>query len=87
MVTLAIIQIIMLAAGLYLFTRQLGHLHKQFSDIHSVLKEVNEKETPQCKFYPQEMPTVKEIHKVVEQTTQKQFMGDQYERVREKYKP
>lgn len=75
----------MLMAGLYLFTRQLGHLHKQFSDIHETLREVNEKEMPQCKFYPQEMPTVKEIHKVVEQTTQKQFMGDQYERVREKY--
>jgi hypothetical protein len=31
------------------------------------------------------MPTVKEIHKVVEETTQRQFMQDQYKRVAMQY--
>lgn len=85
MVTLAIIQIVMLGVGLYLFTRQLGLLHQQYSEINEIVREVNEKEVPSCKFYPQEMPTVKEIHKVVEETSQREFMNKQYERVRKEY--
>lgn len=75
----------MLLVGLYLFTRQLGRLHQDFSDIHETLRQVNEREMPQCKFYPQEMPTVKEIHKIVEETSQREFMGNQYDRVRKEY--
>jgi hypothetical protein len=37
----------------------------------------------ECKFYKQEMPTVKEIHKVV--PTSSEFMSDQYKRVAKKY--
>lgn len=75
----------MLGIGLYLFTRQLGHLHKQFTDIYDIVREVNEKEPNKCDFYAQELPTIKEIHKIVEETTQSQFVGDQFERVRKKY--
>lgn len=41
---------------------------------------------PSCKFYPQELPTIKEVHKVVETSTAAEFMSSQYKRVNDKYK-
>lgn len=75
------IQMVLALVLLFRLAKELGKLHREIGEV----RELASKEPPPCNFYPQEMPTIKEIHKVVEKTTQKQFMEDQAERVRLKY--
>ena len=75
------IQMVIAVVLLIRLIRELGRLHAEVAEV----KKLSAREFPQCNFYPQEMPTIKEIHKVVEKTTQQEFMAQQYKRVAEKY--
>lgn len=82
LVTIALIQLLAVIPLAVLLVRAIGNLHSELADI---IEEVKSIETTKCNFYPQEMPTIKEIHQVVEKVDKNDFIKGQHERVRLKY--
>ena len=82
LVTITIIQLLAVIPLAVLLVRALGNLHSELSEC---LDEVRSIETTSCNFYPQELPTVKEIHQIVEKVDKEDFIKGQHERVRLKY--
>lgn len=82
LVTITLIQLLAVVPLAVLLVRALGNLHSELSD---VIEEVRSIETTKCNFYPQELPTIKEIHQIVEKVDKNDFVRGQHERVRLKY--
>ena len=80
---LDVIQVLLVGVAFFLGVKTAGKLFSLVNELKTAIEAI---EPPsKCKFYPQEMPTVKEVHKIVEKTTQQEFMGQQYERIRMKH--
>lgn len=80
---LDVIQVALVGIMFFLGVKTAGKFFSLMEEIKTAIEAIEP--PPKCKFYPQDMPTVKEIHKIVEKTTQQEFMGQQYERIRMKH--
>ena len=82
LVVIALIQMLAVIPLAVLLVRALGNLHSELADI---VEEVRSIEPTKCNFYPQELPTIKEIHQIVEKVDKDDYIRGQHERVRLKY--